>query len=613
MRKSAFHSKPLSVISGPPIVPSDQISKITRRKKNTYSPSNLYLKGKFYYFRASIPKKFRVGIGQSEVRIGLQTPYIGEARRIATKLRVRMDEILDENVPVSPEHLRKELLARFIKVLEQDEKIHISHREIKDRLQEYLRKQLDLHSQNINKRPRVQIEENVSISDGQFSDACARILSSAVNNPDLLANDGFIGVVHLMKEGVFKPDEVTKDNVLEIINEFIKTQITCHDIVNARSNGDFVKELPLFNERAKQNNQIDVQSSAPKEETKIPSLKFSELANKYIDSKISDEAWKSHSLPDHKSRLNTFIEVMGDKPIDEITRDDMRKYRETLRKLPPNRAKSKLYKGKSIDQILKMKPKTVYSIKTVNIFVEAASSLFEWAMREGIMTFNPAKSLSIKDDRQEIDLRDAITVDDLKILFSHPDFKMKKIKRPSFYWAPIIALYTGMRLEEICQLHCDDVYKVDDLWVFDINLNKSRNGLVEKKLKTKNSVRIIPVHSKLIELGLLKYRDKILKDKHERLFPDLNLSKNISKYGRQVGKFFSDLIKKCDIAGKKSFHSLRHTFSDYFKVRNLHTDVFRQVFGHEIEMLASRQYGSKFSPKICYDEVISKVEFDIGF
>ena len=299
-----------------------------------------------------------------------------------------MDEILDENVPVSPEHLRKELLARFIKVLEQDEKIHISHREIKDRLQEYLRKQLDLHSQNINKRPRVQIEENKSISDGQFSDACAKILSSAVNNPDLLANDGFIGVVHLMKEGVFKPDEVTKDNVLEIINEFIKTQITCHDIVSARSNGDFVKELSLFSERAKQNNQIEVQSSASKEETKIPSLKFSELANKYIDSKISDEAWKSHSLPDHKSRLNTFIEVMGDKAIDEITRDDMRKYRETLRKLPPNRAKSKLYKGKSIEQILKMKPKTVYSVKTVNIFVEAASSLFEWAMREGIMTFN---------------------------------------------------------------------------------------------------------------------------------------------------------------------------------------------------------------------------------
>ncbi|NCD09919.1 MAG: hypothetical protein EOL98_10930 [Negativicutes bacterium] len=59
------------------------------------------------------------------MRIGLQTPYIGEARRIATKLRVRMDEILDENVPVSPEHLRKELLARFIKVLEQDEKIQV--------------------------------------------------------------------------------------------------------------------------------------------------------------------------------------------------------------------------------------------------------------------------------------------------------------------------------------------------------------------------------------------------------------------------------------------------------------------------------------------------------
>ena len=167
MRKSASHSKPLSVISGPPIATSDQISKITRRKKNTYSPSNLYLKGKFYYFRASIPKKFRIGIGQSEVRIGLQTPYIGEARRIATKLRVRMDEILDENVPVSPDHLRKELLARFIKVLEQDDKIHISHREIKDRLQEYLRKQLDLHLRGTRENGRVVQSKTATQNNGK--------------------------------------------------------------------------------------------------------------------------------------------------------------------------------------------------------------------------------------------------------------------------------------------------------------------------------------------------------------------------------------------------------------------------------------------------------------
>lgn len=610
MQKSAPQPKAYSPKSEPPTSSTEQISKITRRKKNTYSPSNLYLKGKFYYFRVAIPKKFRVGVGQSEVRIGLQTPYIAEARRIATALRVRMDEILEENVSICADDLRKKLLIHFVKFLEQDGKVKITHEEIKKRLHNYLQNQLNADSKNINTRDNIQLGQDY-ISMGQYSDSCISILKNIVNNPELLAKTGYIGVVHLLKEGFFNPEEVTKDNVLEIINEFIKTQITCHSIISARCNGDYIKEKPLFDDSVKHNDQIQIGQSAEIVKIESKSLKYSELVDKYIKTKISDGAWKSHSLPDHQGRLNSFIEVMGDKEIDKISRDDMRKYRDILRKLPPNRVKSKLYKDKSIAQILKMKPKGVFSIKTVNIFVEAVSSLFEWAIREGIAGTNPAKSLSINDERQDVDLRDALTVDDLNILFSRPEFLKNKIKRPSFYWAPIIALYTGMRLEEICQLHCSDIYQADDIWVIDINTKKSENGLVEKKVKTKNAVRVIPIHSKLIELGLIEYRDKIIKKKHERLFPDLKLSANIQKYGRQVGKFFSNLIKKCDISGKKSFHSLRHTFSDYFKVKNLHSDVFVQVFGHENGKLATRQYGSKFSVEFCYHEVISKIEYNI--
>lgn len=118
----------------------------------------------------------------------------------------------------------------------------------------------------------------------------------------------------------------------------------------------------------------------------------------------------------------------------------------------------------------------------------------------------------------------------------------------------------------------------------------------------------IPVHQDLIELGLIDYRNR-LAEHSIRLFPELNKTDNSPKYGKQVGKQFSALVKKKQITGKKSFHSLRHTFSNYFKKLNMHNDIFRQIFGHEATELAARQYGSKFPVKQCYDELISKIKW----
>ena len=102
----------------------------------------------------------------------------------------------------------------------------------------------------------------------------------------------------------------------------------------------------------------------------------------------------------------------------------------------------------------------------------------------------------------------------------------------------------------------------------------------------------------------------MIKSNHIRLFPLLNKTEKSPKYGKQVGKAFGLLLKEKNIVDGKSFHSLRHSFSNFFKVRNMHTDMFRQVFGHEIQHLAGRQYGDKFSIKQIYEELISKISFE---
>ena len=63
-----------------------------------------------------------------------------------------------------------------------------------------------------------------------------------------------------------------------------------------------------------------------------------------------------------------------------------------------------------------------------------------------------------------------------------------------------------------------------------------------------------------------------------------------------------------DVSGK-TIHSLRHTFADFYKQRGLQNDYFRQVFGHELPMLAAKQYGEKFPPEILYENVIVKLDY----
>lgn len=268
------------------------------------------------------------------------------------------------------------------------------------------------------------------------------------------------------------------------------------------------------------------------------------------------------------------------------------------------------YKDKSIEQIIEMPPVKTYSIKTLNVTIEAIASMFEWGVREGYLDKNNAKSLQIKDERQDIELKEPFTAEDIQKIFFSGNFTPDKITNPAYYWVPLIGLYTGMRLEEICQLHCIDISQVNDIWYFNITTLVADNSTEIKLLKNKNAQRQVPIHSKLVQLGVIDFFKQIKEAGSERVFHELTKTDKSPKFGKNVGRAFSRYLQKCDIImDKKSFNSLRHTFSHYFKVRNLHNNLFRQVFGHGIIELAARQYGGKFPVEQCYNEIINKLDF----
>lgn len=74
----------------------------------------------------------------------------------------------------------------------------------------------------------------------------------------------------------------------------------------------------------------------------------------YSDSKQKSGEWSNGSLKEATNAFNLAFEILDDKPIDTYTREDARKYRDTLLKLPSRRKKRKAYKDKTIQELLKM-------------------------------------------------------------------------------------------------------------------------------------------------------------------------------------------------------------------------------------------------------------------
>lgn len=73
----------------------------------------------------------------------------------------------------------------------------------------------------------------------------------------------------------------------------------------------------------------------------------------------------------------------------------------------------------------------------------------------------------------------------------------KKIWR---FYIPLIAMTTGARINEICQLGINDIKKEKNIWYYDLNDEEET-----KSLKTIKSKRKVPIHSIVLEQGFLEF------------------------------------------------------------------------------------------------------------
>lgn len=153
---------------------------------------------------------------------------------------------------------------------------------------------------------------------------------------------------------------------------------------------------------------------------------------------------------------------------------------------------------------------------------------------------------------------------------------MQAARHPSHFWIPHILYFTGARLQEIGQLLVDDIKCEGGIWYFDLN----EEGLVGKSLKNQSSKRLIPMHPKLIEAGLLDHVEAVRSKGHVKLWP--NLKRTINGYGSAVSKWFINhrLRRKGITQGKKDCHSFRHTLTTKLYDADCSDSVVDQLTGH---------------------------------
>lgn len=340
-------------------------------------------------------------------------------------------------------------------------------------------------------------------------------------------------------------------------------------------------------------------------------------------------AWSKGSARDYERAARRFIELVGDKPISAYRKADARKFKEAYLSLPRTDYIKKQFAGLSFPEIVSRAEKAIREAHgdgaalpfvcvdevTVNKNLGFVQALWNWA-QANYDDVPPSifDGMKVKGQTDAVDQRDSFSIDELQAILNAPLFlgcksdKSWRTKgeyvphRHGIYWVPLIGLFTGARSGEIIQLDVDDLILERGRYYFKIT--NERKG---QSLKNKTSVRNVPVHPMLLELGLTEYVQAMRKI-GARMFPDFPRATDgyySTAYSRRFKLFLESIGVKTE---KNSFHSFRHTFKDEAIDADISLAIVNRIQGHSNGGMAAR-YGSGRVRLSALDREFEKLDF----
>ena len=289
--------------------------------------------------------------------------------------------------------------------------------------------------------------------------------------------------------------------------------------------------------------------------------------------------------------------------VEDVTKQDCRKLCELIYRVP-KRWQEKI-KGDDIFKILTNNEESALSKTTILEYLCVFKEYMRFAEKEEIISNNLNSSVDTPAKITPM-TREPFTPQELHKIFN-PETYLDPRRRSDLnkFWIPIIALYHGCRLNEICQLDVADIVREKNIPCISINDNAP-----DKSVKNKGSNRIIPIHPKLLEMGFLYYVEFQRKEHKRKLF-DLTIIKG-GKYNSQTQHWFARYLDRIKITSKtKVFHSFRHTFETMATEKRIPPQYQNAICGWSEEGIGQRVYAHKKNMKVMLQE-ISKVSFPIN-
>jgi integrase len=213
-------------------------------------------------------------------------------------------------------------------------------------------------------------------------------------------------------------------------------------------------------------------------------------------------------------------------------------------------------------------------LNAIKSLLKFAADVLQWIPQQ------PWRGLNI--EATTVDKRRPWGDKELTALFAaplHTSYELPKgnqAGREAAYWLPLLGLFTGARLGELCQLQASDIRVVEDIPAIVLT-----DEGADQSIKTRAGKRTIPIHSELLRLGFLEYAQRIQGHGAGSLWPTLRLRKG--KPSDYFGRWFKEYREGLGLpgVGGPTFHYFRHTVRPLMRRAGVSSAMQDKVTGHE--------------------------------
>jgi integrase len=333
-------------------------------------------------------------------------------------------------------------------------------------------------------------------------------------------------------------------------------------------------------------------SEKPTPDTSTTStMRMSELLALHMGNLRQGTKHASDCSRDRAYAMHFVIDLLGDCALAAVTPHDAIAVADALAVWPRRKQNLRHLDGLSVSAVAqraKREKLPAISAGTQFKHLTHINAFMNWAVVAGEVPENPFRHIKLsrykRDERGKIlKKKDTFSVADLRKIFD--PVHLAAHDAPHKFWAPLIAHRTGMRVNEIAQLHLDDVchkpYLDEDgveREVLVFNIGAHRDG---QSVKTNYSIRDIPVPEVLRNLGFERYLEDVRESGSEWLFPGLIWEEGGP--GRTVSQWFNDshLRKACQIKSpRKTLHCFRHNLTTLMERAGIPESIRQSVNGH---------------------------------